>query len=156
MDWQTQLGMVGHVALAAVLGGVLGLEREHAHKPAGLRTHMLVSAAACLLMQLGLMLIELARGDGAQTVGDPVRIIQAVVVGISFLGAGTIVHHGGESVRGLTTAGSILLAAALGMTVAVRAYLLAVGVMLLVLLIVGGLSALERRVRPPQPPSGSN
>ena len=88
--------IVGEVALAMLLGAVIGYEREAANKPAGLRTHMLVSGAAALLVGLGFALIEEAAGREDQTIAaDPTRIVQAIIIGIGFLGAGTIFKGNG-------------------------------------------------------------
>lgn len=119
-DWLPQLQAVGLIALAGLLGGVIGLEREWARKPAGLRTHIVVASASAFFMALGHAVIwqfSSLQPHGT-VVGDPVRVMQAVVVGISFLGAGTIIHEGGQRIEGLTTAASLLLTSAIGMAVA--------------------------------------
>lgn len=131
-----QLSIVGTVALAMAAGALIGFERELADKPAGLRTHMLVAASAALLVSLGDVLVmrfdrEL---DGVRLQTDPVRIIEAIVTGVSFLGAGTIIRHRGERVEGLTTAASVLISAVVGVTVALGQLLAAGGVTLLVLI----------------------
>ncbi|HSO27216.1 MAG TPA: MgtC/SapB family protein, partial [Anaerolineales bacterium] len=98
---------LGEVLLAMILGGLIGIEREAENKPAGLRTHMLVAGASTLFVILG----KIASEQFAALLGpdyvrvDAVRIIQAIVVGISFLGAGTIYQRGkSKDVEGLTTA----------------------------------------------------
>ena len=133
----TELEILGSVLVALILGGLIGLEREDAEKPAGLRTHMLVAAAAALIVDLGdVMLTQFSE----QTVGnlvqaDPLRLIEAVATGVSFLGAGTILRRReGRAVEGLTTAASILFTAALGISVALSQYLVAVGATILALL----------------------
>jgi putative Mg2+ transporter-C (MgtC) family protein len=141
-DWFT----LGRVLLAVILGGLIGYERELADKPAGLRTHMLVAAAATLLMALGRVLIESYSGrDFLQS--DPVRMIEAIIVGISFLGAGTIFRSRADhqAVQGLTTAASILFTAVIGIAVALNQYVLAIGATAIVLLITAGLGRLEAR-----------
>ncbi|HEY2921955.1 MAG TPA: MgtC/SapB family protein, partial [Candidatus Binatia bacterium] len=94
-DWLTQLTIIGEVALAILLGGIIGIEREVANKPAGFRTHMLVAGAAALLVGLGDALIRRfgASVDSELISSDPIRIVGAVITGISFLGAGTIFRH---------------------------------------------------------------
>ena len=91
MNWAMQFEIIGEVALAMLLGGVIGFEREMADKPAGFRTQMLVAGAAALLVGLSdaILLRFLAEGKMNVT-GDPIRIVEAIVTGISFLGAGTI------------------------------------------------------------------
>ena len=148
-QWLIDLGLI---ALAGLLGGVIGAEREFAGKPAGLRTHMLVCAAAALLMILATSVVNTFQEREAHNVirADPVRVIHAIVIGISFLGAGTIVHEKGLSVEGLTTAASILLTAGIGIAVAVENIYLAIGttiMALLVLLLVGFAERLVAQAR---------
>ena len=93
--------------LAAVLGGVLGYERERRGKPAGIRTHMLVSMGAALFV--------LVPQQGGMVVADLSRVIQGIVTGIGFLGAGAIIkHRSEEEVQGLTTAAGVWMTAAIG------------------------------------------
>lgn len=122
-----QLYEVGLVALAALLGAVVGFEREFAAKPAGLRTHMFVCAASAMLMLLGDSVVErFELNEG--TISDPIRIIQAIVIGISFLGTGTIIHTQGAHVEGLTTAATILFASGIGISVASERFVFALGI----------------------------
>ena len=113
-DWRSQLEIIAEVGLAMLLGGLIGFERESADKPAGFRTHMLVAGAATLLVGLGdALLTSFDVETGTQIVSDPIRIVEAIITGVSFLGAGTIFRsERGETVRGLTTAASLLLSAA--------------------------------------------
>ena len=146
MNWLMQLEIVGEVALAMLLGGVIGFEREVADKPAGFRTQMLVAGAACLLVGLAdaMMLRFLAEGKTNVT-GDPIRIVEAIVAGVSFLGAGTIFRKdASEQVQGLTTAASILLCAAVGISIALRQYVLAIGATILALIVLRGLTGIEK------------
>jgi putative Mg2+ transporter-C (MgtC) family protein len=146
MNWLMQLEIVGEVALAMLLGGVIGFEREVADKPAGFRTQMLVAGAACLLV--GLADAMMIRLEGKTNVtGDPIRIVEAIVAGVSFLGAGTIFRKdASEQVQGLTTAASILLCAAIGISIALRQFALALGVTLLALVVLRGLTGIEKRL----------
>jgi putative Mg2+ transporter-C (MgtC) family protein len=142
-----QVRILGSVALAMVLGAVIGLEREVKDKPAGLRTHMLVAGAAAFLVALSDVAIQRFNVDlGSGLVrSDPIRIIEAVITGISFLGAGTILRHtGSDHVEGLTTAASLLFVAALGVCVALSQVLLAIGVTILVLTTLRGVEFLRR------------
>ena len=153
------------LAISAGLAALIGLERELAHRPAGLRTHILVGVAATLLMQLAtFMAADFAEELGPSMISvDPIRILQAIIVGISFLGAGTIVQGQGGHVEGLTTAASILLTAAIGVAVALdRIFLasaLSVGIAL-TLYVLGKIvpssesvpsSGTDASVLPPQP-----
>lgn len=145
MNWIMQLQIVGEVALAMLLGGVIGFEREVADKPAGFRTQMLVAGAACLLVGLAdAMLLRLLAEGKTNVTGDPIRIVEAIVAGVSFLGAGTIFRKdASEQVQGLTTAASILLCAAVGISIALRQFALAVGVTILALIVLRGLTGVE-------------
>jgi putative Mg2+ transporter-C (MgtC) family protein len=147
MDISTEFQMLGKVIIAALLGGLVGIEREAADRPAGLRTPMLVGATSTLFVILAdLMLASFDPGDVIRA--DPVRIVEAIVVGISFLGAGTILKYrreGERVVEGLTTSASILSVAAIGIAVALDAYVLAAGAAVLNLLINWGLMTLISR-----------
>jgi putative Mg2+ transporter-C (MgtC) family protein len=102
--------VVIRVIVAALLGALLGWERERAGKPAGLRTHMLVA--------LGAALFVLFPAEAGMAVADLSRVIQGVATGIGFIGAGTILKRAeSEQVEGLTTAASIWLTGAIGMSV---------------------------------------
>ena len=93
--------------LAALLGGIVGYEREHKGKAAGLRTHMLVAMGAALFV--------LVPERGGMDIADMSRVIQGVVAGVGFLGAGAIIkRHSEEQVQGLTTAAGIWMTAAIG------------------------------------------
>jgi putative Mg2+ transporter-C (MgtC) family protein len=147
---EPQLALVGRVALAAVLGAVVGLEREWAGKPAGLRTHLLIAAAACLFVGLGDPL--LARGPGADIGAavrpDPVRLLQSVILGVSFLGAGTIiVDRKGGRVEGLTTAAGVLVTTGIGIAVALGQTVVALSVMVLTVVTLAVLGVAEVRLR---------
>ncbi|HEX5837699.1 MAG TPA: MgtC/SapB family protein [Anaerolineales bacterium] len=149
MDATMELQMLGKVVVAALLGGLVGIEREFAERPAGLRTHMLVGGTAAFFVMLANILLLSFEPRDILT-ADPVRVVEAVVVGISFLGAGTILkyrEHGERVVEGLTTSASILSVAAIGIAVALDAYILAVGAALLNLFINSGLMYLVERTR---------
>jgi putative Mg2+ transporter-C (MgtC) family protein len=138
LNWQSQLQTVGSVVIAAILGGIVGIERELADRPAGLRTHAILAAAACLLVSLPDALLEYYVTASAPDVlrADPIRIVEAVVTGTAFLGAGTIFRDRDKhAVEGLTTAASLLLVGAIGISVALRQLITAVLVTLLSLLL---------------------
>jgi len=99
--------IVTRLLLAALLGGALGYEREKSGKAAGLRTHMLVAIGAALFV--------LVPQQAGMAVGDMSRVIQGIVTGVGFLGAGAIIKHASEqSVQGLTTAAGVWMTAAIG------------------------------------------
>jgi putative Mg2+ transporter-C (MgtC) family protein len=83
-----QLQILGIVALAAMLGGIIGLDREIADKPAGFRTHMLVAASAALLISLANIILPNLDINPDVVRLDPVRTIEAIIAGVTFLGAG--------------------------------------------------------------------
>jgi putative Mg2+ transporter-C (MgtC) family protein len=141
--------LTAKVIFGIFLGSLIGLERELAAKPAGLRTHMLVAGASALLVLLGDIMIN-QYGDGLlieAVQADPIRIMEAIITGISFLGAGTIIFRNHEeSVEGLTTAASILFAAAIGIAVALDQYTLASILTVVVIAILFGLGYIERLI----------
>lgn len=126
------------LVLALVLGALIGLERESVEKPAGLRTHTLVTLGAALFT---LISKEGFFGSGA----DPARIASNIVVGIGFLGAGTI-WRSGVTVTGLTTAATLWTSAAIGTAVGAGFYLGAVAATALVVIILIPFKALERHL----------
>jgi putative Mg2+ transporter-C (MgtC) family protein len=142
-----QIMILIKLMIAMLLGALIGLDREAANKPAGLRTHMLVAGAAVLLVSLGELIVgHLTWELGEQTFqADPIRIIEAIITGVSFLGAGTIIRQASEKdVKGLTTAASLLFASVLGITVALSQWVLAIGATLLVLVVLRILPILEK------------
>lgn len=124
------LDLLFRLSLAAVLGGVIGLEREFSGKPAGFRTNLLICVGATLLTDLSITM-PLAWGSDSG-IYDPTRIAAQIVSGIGFLGAGTIMQARG-SVTGLTTAATLWVVAAIGMAVGARAYVEAIGTTILVM-----------------------
>jgi putative Mg2+ transporter-C (MgtC) family protein len=134
------LDLLGRLALAVLLGGIVGVERELSGKPAGLRTNILICLGSALLMDLSITIGVL---DGDVRVGDPARIAAQVVSGIGFLGAGTIMQARGEVV-GLTTAATIWVVAAIGLAVGAGHRAQAVAAALLVTLVLTALGWLER------------
>lgn len=125
------------LVLAAVLGGIIGLERELKHAPAGLRTNMLICFGAAMFT---LMSDKLASVYG----GDHTRIASQIVTGIGFIGAGSILHARG-AVTGLTTAATIFVVASIGMAAGGGLYLLAIFATGLILICLSILLVLEKR-----------
>ena len=117
----TTLDIILRLLLAISLGGIIGLEREASHKPAGLRTHILICISAAMMMILSELLLA---GNPAPT-GDLLRVAAAVIMGMGFIGAGTIIQSAG-TVHGLTTATSLWTVSALGLVVGAGRYLVAV------------------------------
>jgi putative Mg2+ transporter-C (MgtC) family protein len=160
VNWIAQLQTLGQVALAMMLGALIGTEREFANKPAGLRTHMLVSGAAAMLIGLvdALLHYFLVPSISPLVRADPVPVITAVVTAVGFLGAGTIIRRSdSDHVEGLTTAASMLFAAAVGVATGLRQFTLAVGAAVLAVVTLRGVGFLEGKIRrgpPSRPASG--
>jgi putative Mg2+ transporter-C (MgtC) family protein len=141
---QAELALLLRLVIAGVLGAVLGWEREAAHKPAGLRTHMLVAIASALFTVLAELSVKQFPGEGEGLRADPIRVIQAVAIGIGFLGSGVIfVSKSSDTVRGLTTAASIWATAAIGIAVGLQHYVLGLGATILLMLVLRGMSRFE-------------
>jgi putative Mg2+ transporter-C (MgtC) family protein len=133
------------LVLAAVLGGAIGMEREVAGKPAGLRTNMLICVGAAMFMQLSIAVAEIGFSADGHPYGDTTRIAAQIVSGIGFLGAGAIIYSQG-TVIGLTTAATIWVVAAVGAAVGAGAYVDAVGSTVLIVAILVGLRPIEHRL----------
>ena len=121
------------LACALIIGVVIGTERETAHRPAGMRTHMLVALGSCAVMITSQLMFSQYYAMGANA--DPGRLSAQVIAGVGFLGAGTIIREG-ASVKGLTTAASIWTVACLGIAVGAGYYfvgLMGMGCMLITL-----------------------
>jgi putative Mg2+ transporter-C (MgtC) family protein len=145
-DWQTAIDVAIRLALACVLGGMVGLERGIKGHAAGVRTQMLVSLGAAVFAVIGAL--------AAPSAGDVTRVVQGIAAGIGFLGAGTIVKVSDHlEVKGLTTASSIWLAAAVGTAAGLQLYPVAVlGTVLSLLILMFGPLAhryIGRREDPP-------
>jgi len=140
-----ELQIVLKLLLAMILGGIIGWEREVGRRPAGLRTHILVCLGATLITILAIFI-----GENYSHLGsiDSTRIIAGIVTGIGFLGAGAIIHAK-ESVRGLTTAASIWLVAAIGIAIGCGFYFSAIITVIFTMIVLIFLlqmeKALERR-----------
>jgi len=123
MESLSDLEAIERLALAMVVGAVLGIERERLDRPAGLRTYMLVVEGACLFMICAILLAEQVAKTG--DVSDPGRIASTVVQGIGFIAAGVILTTGREVV-GLTTAAGLWVATALGLLIGAGFYVVAI------------------------------
>ena len=129
--------------LATLLGGAIGLEREIAGKPAGLRTNILICLGAALFTHLSIYIAEVGFTPDGRPYGDTTRIASQIVSGIGFLGAGAILHAHG-AVLGLTTAATIWVVAAVGAAIGAGAYVEGIGTSLVIILVLVGLRPLER------------
>jgi putative Mg2+ transporter-C (MgtC) family protein len=127
------LDIVLRLVAATFAGGVIGLNREMRHKPAGLRTHAVVALGAALAASI---FATAPAGTAAWDINAMSRIIQGIITGIGFIGAGVILRSpGGHAVHGLTTAASIWLAACIGCACGAGAWVPALVALALVLLI---------------------
>lgn len=116
----TDIQVVLRLFLAAILGGIIGFERQkHNKRIAGLRTHILVTVGSALIMLVSIYIFEAYAGKAPV---DPARIAAGVVTGIGFLGAGTIIRSG-ENVQGLTTAASLWTVSGIGLAVGCGFYI---------------------------------
>ena len=141
-----KLATLGRLLLAAVLGGLIGLERELKAKPAGLRTTILICVGATLFTELSLDLALLATRGGEALRADPARLAAQIIPGIGFIGAGAILH-GRNKVSGLTTAATLWVVTAIGIGVGSGAYVEAIGATVMVLGTLLALGRLERLLR---------
>ena len=130
------------LACAMVIGTLIGLEREYTHRPAGLRTHILVALGACVVSLTGEILFSHYAELGATP--DPARLSAQVITGVGFLGAGTIMKEG-ATVKGLTTAASVWAVACLGIATGFGYYVPALLGTVLMFITLTGIEALQHR-----------
>ena len=137
------------VAAAMLLGGVLGIEREIGRHAAGLRTHMMIAGAAALIVGLGDSIAEHFQQERYRDLlqVDPVRLIEAVVASVGFVAAGTILRSNrSDRVSGLTTASSLVMAAAIGIAAGIGNYFIAAGVSVMCVVVLALFRRVEDRV----------
>ena len=141
---ESELQLLVRLLVAGALSGLLGWERESARKPAGLRTHMLVGIAAALYTSISELTLSDIPPNAEGFQADPIRAIQAVAIGIGFLGSGVIFQSRHENrVHGLTTAASVWATAAIGIAAGLEHYLLAAGAALLLLFVLRALARFD-------------
>lgn len=138
----TDYEIVTRLLYAALMGGLIGFERELHSQPAGLRTHIILTIGSAIAMILSVSIP--VRFNGLTTNGDPSRIAAQVISGIGFLGAGAIFRHG-LGVKGLTTAASLWTTAIIGMAIGLGEMTLAFFSTVLVLFVLIGLDLFEKR-----------
>jgi putative Mg2+ transporter-C (MgtC) family protein len=137
--WSVAGVSIGRLVLAAILGGVIGLERELKHRPAGLRTNLFICAGSAMFTLLSDAL-------AAEHSGDHTRIAAQIIPGIGFIGAGSIIHAQGGLIIGLTTAATLFVVASIGMAVGGGLYLTAIFATVLILLCLLLLGRTENRL----------
>lgn len=124
---QHDLNILVRILVVIVLSGILGWERETVGKPAGFRTHILIGVGTVLFVAIGEIFVENYRQFNEQMRFDPIRIVEAIVTGISFIGAGLVFVSRSEGiVKNLTTATSVWTTSAIGMAVGLQRYFLAI------------------------------
>lgn len=131
------LGDLEKLLLAAFLGGLIGLEREAKHRPAGLRTNLFICMGAAMFTLLSDQL-------AGQHTGDHTRIAAQIIPGIGFIGAGSIIHARGDLVTGITSAATLFMVASVGMAVGGGEYITAIFATGLVLGVLSLLGVIER------------
>lgn len=139
--------LVTRLVVALLYGGLIGWEREARNKPAGLRTHMMVSLGSAAFTLVSFELAAAAAGDRGMA-SDPIRIVEGVTAGIGFLGAGSIIQSRG-TVEGVTTAAGLWVVGAIGIACGGGHYLLATTTAVLAFLILAALDLIDRRKQPP-------
>jgi len=139
--------MLMRLSLALVGGAVIGWEREWRQKPAGLKTHVLVTVGAAAFVLAGLDFFESLDSEAKQSGADMMKVIAGVIGGVGFLGAGSIMRSGGN-VQGLTTAATIWLAAAIGVAAGFGNYVLGGCCVVLALVTLLAFELLEQWVFP--------
>jgi putative Mg2+ transporter-C (MgtC) family protein len=137
----TEIDFVIRLCLAFAAGGIIGIERSSRRQVAGLRTHILIAVGSCCLMMLSIWLPQ------QLNTGDPGRIAAQVVSGMGFLGAGAIIRLG-SNIRGLTTAASLWLTAAVGLTIGAGMFIAALTTVILAIITLILLNRLERKLFP--------
>ena len=143
---QYELDLMIRLLAAAVFTGLVGWERETARKSAGLRTHVLVGVAAALFVAVGLSVSDDYMNASQSVRIEPLSLIQAVAVGIGFLGSGIVrLKSSSDRPQGLTTAASVWAAAGLGLASGFGKYIIAGGTTLILLIVLRGVEHLERR-----------
>jgi putative Mg2+ transporter-C (MgtC) family protein len=131
--------IAGRLLLAAILGAVVGFEREWRNRPAGLRTHILVCLTTAAIAILTIEITHLSVFSGQEVRIDPIRLVEATTAGVAFLAAGLIFFAKGE-VHGLTTGAGMWLAGAIGLAIGLGFWQIASFATLLTLLVLGLLS----------------
>ncbi len=132
------------LVIAVLFGAVIGLEREFKGKEAGLQTYSLVSLGSCLLIMIGISILDIFSSTSGVSF-DPLRLILAVATGIGFIGGGVIIHKEAK-VEGITTAAGLWAAAAIGVAVGVKLYFIAFTALILSTVILIGFGELEKHI----------
>lgn len=138
----SEIEIILRLIIAAILGGMIGLERESVHKPAGLRTHIFVSMGSALYSLIAISGIL----DVYGTTGyNPAQIISGILTSVGFIGAGVIIHRSDHHVEGITTAAGIWVSAGIGVAVGIGFYVLAISSVIISLVTLLGINRLKQQ-----------
>ena len=147
-NWQVEGWPVGNlvlvfiaIVLAVILGGIIGIEREWRGRSAGLRTHMLVGVGSCVIMIISIYGFPALFGEHR----DVARLAAQIITGVGFLGAGAIIHKN-DSIKGLTTAGTIWIVMAIGIACGSFNFIIAILTTLVVILVLTIFRKIEARM----------
>lgn len=141
--------IIARLVIALLLGALIGLDREIKRRPAGLRTHMLVTLAACTFTLITIEVYQETRQDAGidpSTRADPIRIVEAVTAGVAFIAAGAIIRSSDGDVKGVTTGAAIWLAGAIGVACGIGYYIVAVVSTILAIVVLQVLGWAESRL----------
>ena len=145
--WYADAEVVLRVLLAMILGGIIGWDREHIGQSAGLRTNMLIGLSAALFTTTGELLLRHFQHYGSVVHTDPIRVLQAIVLGVSFLGSGIIfVSRRADKVKGLTTAASVWTIVGVGIVVGIGHYVLGIVITGIVFVVLEAVRKIEIRL----------
>jgi putative Mg2+ transporter-C (MgtC) family protein len=150
-EWE----FLGRVAVAALLGGTLGFDRELRRAAAGVRTYALVGMGSAAFIAAVVLFAQVAGADASTFNDNQSRMAAGIVAGVGFLGAGAILRTD-ERVRGITTAAGIWVTAAIGLLIGTGSWILGVGVTILALIIIVGLRPLHESIEKPEDGSGGS
>jgi putative Mg2+ transporter-C (MgtC) family protein len=144
-EWE----FLARAAVAAILGGTLGLDREMRRAAAGVRTYALVGMGAAAFIAAVILIAQTVEADPSTLNDNQSRMAAGLVAGVGFLGAGAILRTS-ERIRGLTTAASIWVTAAIGLLIGTGSWILGIGVTILALIIIVGLRPLHESMEEPE------
>ena len=150
-EWE----FLGRVAVAALLGGTLGLDRELRRAAAGVRTYALVGMGSAAFIAAAILIAQVADADAGTFNDNQSRMAAGLVAGVGFLGAGAILRTD-ERVRGITTAAGIWVTAAIGLLIGTGSWILGIGVTVIALIIIVGLRPLHESIEKPEDGSGDS
>ena len=136
-----EINLILRLIISAILGGMIGIERESAHKPAGIRTHIFVCMGSTLFT---LIAISGLRDLSTPEMFNPAQFIGSILVGVGFIGGGVIMHRN-EHVEGITTAAGLWVASGIGIAVGMGLYVLAISTVILSLMVLLGLERFKSK-----------